>query len=267
MKRFFLFLLFSSLIPAAALAQQPDTAEGFYSRGVERLQRNNLDGALADLGKAIEMRPDYADAFFARSLAWDMKERASKFPESIKARDTSMADLNKAVALDPDRALFRKRRGVYMLRFAAGPEDYEAIIADFSKAITLDSNDAQLYSLRSTIRIKVNDFKGALEDDDRAVSLEPANAGYVNSRGWLKLVYLGDYAGAEADADRAIKLGWDTYLYEAYATRGKARMALGRRAQAEQDFRKCRQLDHRCERTLENLDALMAKAKPRLKQD
>lgn len=263
MKRVLLFLIFSSLILAAARGQQPDTAEGFFRRGAERLHRDDLDGALADFDKAIELRPDYADAFFARSLTWAAKERASKFPESVKARDASAADLNRAVALAPDRAEFRKRRGVYLLRFADGPEAYGAIIADFSKAISVEPDDAQLYSLRSMTRIRIEDFKGALEDADRAVSLEPANAGYLNWRAWLKLIYLGDYTGAEADADRAVRLGGRGYLYEAYATRGKARMAQGKRTQAEQDFRECRRLDSRCVQTLEKIDALMEKAKRR----
>jgi tetratricopeptide (TPR) repeat protein len=264
MRNLLLFALIPLLLFAHARAgQQPHAAEEFYRRGVERLQHGDADGALADLDRAIEMRPDYADAFFARSLAWDAKEKASDFPESNKARDASMADLNKAVALAPDRADFRKRRGVYMLRFADGPEAYNAIIADFTKAISLDPDDAQLYFLRSQVRVEVKDFRGALEDADRTVSLEPANAGYLNVRAWLKLVFLGDYAGAEEDAGGAIRLGGRGYLYEDYATRGKARLAQGKRAQAEQDFRECRRLDPRCERALEKIDMLMEKTKPR----
>lgn|GEM_PF-1094705 len=263
MRSLLLLTLFSTLLVAAPRAQQPATAEEFYERGMERLRREEVDGALADFDKAIALRADFADAYFARSLAWDMKERGAKFPELVKARDASMADLDKAIALAPERLLFLKRRGAYMLRFAAGPEDYEAIIADFSKAISLDPSDAQLYFLRSSVLMLREDFKGALEDDDRAVALEPANAGYVGSRGWLKLVFLGDYKGAEADADRAIRLDTSSDAYQWYAIRGRARLSLGRKLEATRDFRKCRQLDSRCASALQKLDMLMKKAQRR----
>lgn len=38
--------------------------EAYYYRGCTRINAQNYEGAIADLEKAVELKPDYADAYF-----------------------------------------------------------------------------------------------------------------------------------------------------------------------------------------------------------
>ena len=53
----FIMILGGSVV--LALGQTPRKAEDFYGRGVVRLEQGDLEAALADFNKAIEMLPKY----------------------------------------------------------------------------------------------------------------------------------------------------------------------------------------------------------------
>jgi tetratricopeptide (TPR) repeat protein len=51
------------------------TAEDYYNSGMINVKYNNLTQAIADFDMAIEIRPDYATAYYARAVAlYDKKE-------------------------------------------------------------------------------------------------------------------------------------------------------------------------------------------------
>jgi tetratricopeptide (TPR) repeat protein len=63
----------------------------YYNRALARAQTQDIEGAILDNTKAIELDPSYADAYFNRGSAyWKNKDYAN-----------TIADLEKAAALDP----------------------------------------------------------------------------------------------------------------------------------------------------------------------
>jgi tetratricopeptide (TPR) repeat protein len=56
-----------------AIDLKPDAAEAFYGRGMVHQRQNALADALADYDKAIELDPAYIDALFKRSAVYRLK--------------------------------------------------------------------------------------------------------------------------------------------------------------------------------------------------
>jgi len=62
-----------------------------------------LDGAIADLTKAIELKPDFADAYNNRGIAKHAKGEGWPTGDSRRTKllDGAIADLTKAIKLKP----------------------------------------------------------------------------------------------------------------------------------------------------------------------
>ncbi len=65
------FCLVAAMCASTAYAQR--TAEDYVKIGKAFLQKADLDGALAALDKAIEFKPDFAEAYFERKKLHMMK--------------------------------------------------------------------------------------------------------------------------------------------------------------------------------------------------
>jgi tetratricopeptide (TPR) repeat protein len=87
--------------------------------------------------------------------------------------------------------------------------DFNGSLADFNRALSLDSQAAIAYYYRGNIKaykLKARDIRGALADYDRAIQIDPRMVVAYQYRGLLKDKKLKDNAGAIADFDRAIAL-------------------------------------------------------------
>jgi S1-C subfamily serine protease len=91
------------------------------------------------------------------------------------------------------------------------------------------------FFLQADEKLKRGDYKGAIADYDQAIRLNPKLAPAYNNRGWLR-DELGDKQGAIADYDQAIRL--DPKFAVAYGNRGFIRKALGDRQGAIADLQK-----------------------------
>jgi len=74
-----------------AIELKPSLPSAFLGRGYFRYQKEDFDGALADFSKAIELKPDYADAHVDRGMVRGL----------IGEIDSAIADITKGVALNP----------------------------------------------------------------------------------------------------------------------------------------------------------------------
>jgi len=57
------------LLAAFVRSVHGDTALDHFNRGVDKAQTNDLRGAIAEYTKAIELKPDYANAYVGRGTA------------------------------------------------------------------------------------------------------------------------------------------------------------------------------------------------------
>jgi tetratricopeptide (TPR) repeat protein len=99
-----------------------------------------------------------------------------------------------------------------VLRNLIGPDlpdpTRHALVADISVYdlwLRLDPKDTFALARRAFLRVKRQDYAGAIADDDRLIALQPKNAAAYASRANARLLS-GDDDGAVADYDRAIAL-------------------------------------------------------------
>jgi len=107
-----------------AIELNPRNAAAYISRGIAYYKQGQIDQAISDYDKAIEINPEYAEAYYNRGNAFG---KQGQFDQAI-------SDYNKAIEINPEYA------EAYLGRGLAYDEksQYDQAIADFNKAIELN---------------------------------------------------------------------------------------------------------------------------------
>jgi tetratricopeptide (TPR) repeat protein len=224
---------FSSDIAISACArliqsgkETPDLAIAYSNRGKAYYAKGELDQALADCNKAIELDPKLAAAYSTRGKAYYGKDEV----------DRALADYNKAIELDPKLAVAYNNRGLVY----GDKGEVDRALADYNKAIELDPTLAVAYNNRGIVYKHKGEFDQALADYNKALELNPKNDAAYYNRG---IVYhdKGELDRALADYNKAIEL--DPNYAAAYSDRGRVYYAKEELDQALADYSKAIELD------------------------
>jgi tetratricopeptide (TPR) repeat protein len=221
---------------ATANAQNSRAAAAdFYNRGQQRYLKRDLNGAIADFTKAIEISSRPHKPHPQRRQDWkiltDFNGEASEpitlidpltaaaYTDRALARyyqgdiEGAIADCERAMAIDPGLADAYNNRGA--ARSAQG--DLDGAMTDFDRAIKINPQFAQAYNNRGNVRDKQGDLAGALADFDQAITLNPRSAEIYCNRGNARRSK-GDLVGALADFEQAVKI--NPRLADGYYNRG-----------------------------------------------
>jgi tetratricopeptide (TPR) repeat protein len=114
----------------------------------------------------------------------------------------AIADLNKAIAIDPNYALAYNYRGLAKNRL----EDYRGAIADFNKCLEVNPNYVMAYYGRGFAKYFLQDYRGSIIDYTKSIELDPNFAANYYGRGLAK-ISLHDKIGACLDWSKAGELG------------------------------------------------------------
>ena len=143
----------SAAQPVATLAPQPTTTpvppststpvptpnyESYYNLGRKNFANDEIDSAISNLNKAIELKPDFVDAYYLRGLVYALQEEY----------DEAIADFEKVIELDPNHTEAEAALGGSYAGRGAGyalQGDYDEAIGDFEMASDLgvESGDVQ----------------------------------------------------------------------------------------------------------------------------
>ncbi len=136
--------------------------EEYYNMGIAEAKQGNYDEALEDFNKAIELKPEYINAYINR--AYYAKENLG---------------------------------------------DYEGAIEDYLIAIDLSTNDndAHAYSNMAYAKMKMKNYKEALDDIKFSLSLDSLNS-YAYRNKALIFLALNNKHVACVDLQKAIELGY-----------------------------------------------------------
>jgi tetratricopeptide (TPR) repeat protein len=193
-----------------AIRLKPDYADAYNNRGVARVDKGDVEGALGDYEEAIRLKPDCTDAYNNRGNVRTAKGDV----------EGALRDYEEAIRLKPDYVAAYLGRG--LVRASKG--DLEAALGDFEEAIRLKPDDALAYFGCGAARAEKGDAEGALRDFEEAIRLKPDNASAYVGRGNARRVK-GDVEGALRDYEEAIRLKPE--LASAYVSRGNARVEKG----------------------------------------
>ncbi len=208
-----------------AINIKPDYADAYLNRGNAKKNLGDKQGAIADYNQAINIKPDYADAYNNRGIA----------KKNLGDKQGAIADYNQAINIKPDYALAYNNRGIAKSDLG----DKQGAIADYNQAINIKPDYADAYNNRGIAKDDLGDKQGAIADYNQAINIKPDYAIAYYNRGNAKS-NLGDKQGAIADYNQAIKIKPD--YADAYYNRGIAKDDLGDKQGAIADYNQAAQL-------------------------
>jgi Flp pilus assembly protein TadD len=189
------------------------TAKELDETARRKIEKGDLEGAIADCSRAIELEPGLA-------RAWSDRGRARSRTRQMDQQDRAVADCSRAIELDPTLAEAWCYRG--LARFFKGQN--EAAIAEFTRAIELDPRLAAAFDGRGVALTHDDKLDEAERDLARALELDPRN-GHTWSHRAIVMLKRGDMDRAIADCSRAVEL--DPSMYRAWCNLGFAREKKG----------------------------------------
>ncbi|MFH0847532.1 MAG: tetratricopeptide repeat protein [Chloroflexota bacterium] len=233
-------------------------AEQHYKKGISYGNAGQIEKAIPEYTKAIELNPEYAEAYYHRghdywTLAeWTTAGHPNYSPrfDAVECLDRGISDLSRAIELRPDYPeAFYVRGAAYLSK-----DQYDAAIADYSKVIESEYKDRPplygVYGARGAAYLRKGEYDSAISDFSKTLELEPKYVEAYLNRG-IAYMRKGEYNSAISDLNKAVELRVETiskykYLWPKYADcylyRGQAYQALGLKNEAIADFEKVLEL-------------------------
>lgn len=142
------------------IENHPDKSEVAYNnRAVCRMEMDYLEGATADMGRALELNEEYAIGHINRAQVYEL---------ALQYED-ALAELDRAIELDPNYAPAYNNRAVVYRKFG----NPEQALNDFYQAIILDGDNALYYFNRSYSQYRLGRIDAAVADLKMALELDP----------------------------------------------------------------------------------------------
>lgn len=187
-----------------------------------------LDKAMADLDRALQIDPNDSVATYMRGSVW----------QDENEDDKAIADFDDSLRVDPDSYWAYLKRA----RSFGNKGAFARALADADAAIRLDPWPIEAWGVRGALRMELKDFDGAMADFDEWIRRAPQSAQARAARGsaW---VFRGDGIKALPDLDEAVRL--EPRLAAAYLTRGRAWTLAKDDAKAMADYDQAIALDPR----------------------
>jgi tetratricopeptide (TPR) repeat protein len=135
------------------------TAEEWFNLGNNKRESGDNQGAIADYDQAIQIKPDYAEAFKNRGNA---KSNLGDYQGAI-------ADYDQAIQIKPDYALAYNNRGNAKKNLGDNPN----AIADYDQAIKIKPDYASAYINRGLAKKNLGDKQGAIANYNQAIKIKP----------------------------------------------------------------------------------------------
>ena len=246
--------------PAADCQTTKATAEDHFNRGKESFDRWDWDAAIISFSRAIKLNPKYADAYLYRGLSLigkggeidramsDLTKTIELEPGNVDAYEQrafyhavqekyelAIKDYDKVVALAPNNPRsYVSRGGFYRSR-----ENYDPAIRDYTSAIKLSPNNDFTYFMRAEVYAQKGDYDSAIQDFTKAISLcrDDFVLGYYAARA-RSYAKKGDHASGIEDINRVIRLRDSASDYE---ERAGIYRRMGQVSLAEADERTARE--------------------------
>jgi len=195
MKRNIIFavILYFLIYSVFAEPSVNSAALNHFNRGLEYYNNNDFNSAIIEFTNAIDIFPEYADAYLERGNSYDNKGddvnalknylQAGKFNENyllfaygyecagsvVKDFDEAIIILSKCIELKINSFIAYCMRG----NSYGAKEDYKTAINDYNEAIKINPNIFQPYFSRGSMNIELRNFEQAIFDYEMSIKLCP----------------------------------------------------------------------------------------------
>ena len=133
-----------------ALELKPDFAEVYNNLGNVYGDKGDFDEAVVNFNTAIKFKSDFVEAYVNRGVAYGKRDEFNK----------AINDFTTAINLDPGHAgAYFNRGNAYLLK-----SEIDTAIENYGTAIKLDSDDAQSYCHRGLARLHLKEWDKAKVD-------------------------------------------------------------------------------------------------------
>ncbi len=178
-------------VPQAHKPVASRLANTYLTRAEVRSVCRIFEGAFADIDRALQLLPRWAEAYYRRGFIYQMSGDAND----------AVIQYSKAIDIDPRHARAYKDRGYS--RSDIG--DLDGALNDYDTSLKIDPTDVQAYFFRGATRSDRRDYAGAIADYSRMIELAPNNALGYQMRGLLFLV-MGSDSEAESNLTKYLQL-------------------------------------------------------------
>jgi tetratricopeptide (TPR) repeat protein len=181
------------------ISQFPRDATAFFNRGSAYLGKGDLEHAVADYARVIQIDPAYSPAYYHRGIAYERTEQY----------DQAIADFSKAVAINPryGGALDARAR-VYLKT-----DQRMLALRDAERAVSLDPFGEEFLDTRAHVYEALGRAQEAIADYRRMLSSNPSMKSAID--GLRRLDVSPPALNAPADAARQAKLSAKPHHYAA----------------------------------------------------
>lgn len=148
----------------------------YLEQGISETNEGKFDEALHSLSRAVGLKPDSAIAYFSLAIVY----------HNMNELNAAYDNYSKAIEFDPNMIdAYFNRAQVILLEENKGEIRLNMALKDFQKAAELDPKFIDAFYYSAVVQKKLGDYKGALENLDKALKIDP-NAVY--SRALKKLI-------------------------------------------------------------------------------
>jgi tetratricopeptide (TPR) repeat protein len=186
----------SILIGFTIQAQNP---KELTQKGRELYEKREFMEALLNLNKAIDIDPNYSNAYYLRG----------NIKDNFDDRHGAMKDYNTAIEKNPKFADAFFARGNVKMKL----QDYYGAISDYTAAITINENYIEAYFNRGKAKQMLQAYEDAINDCSKIIQINPKSIDAYYMRGLLRINF-GDVKNGCLDLSKAGELG-DLKAYEA----------------------------------------------------
>jgi Flp pilus assembly protein TadD len=194
------------------------TARDYLLEGTGQSMRGEYERAIVMLSKAIDLDPQYAEAYMNRGIAYLESGQVEK----------ALQDFSESLRLEPNALCYYNRAQAWLAK-----QDLERAAADLNEAVRLAPEDAETYNMRAIVLSEQESYERGLADIERAIELGH-RSGLQNKAVILEMAGRGEEAVACWDQVLKIKPK-DTM---ALCRRGLLLERAGRKEQARQDLQR-----------------------------
>ena len=174
-----------------AISMAPSNSYDYLARGVAFKLLGELEKALEDFNKAIELDRSIPDAFTLRTAVFFKKQEFDK----------AIAENAQALDLDPTFVQALINRGAAHRKMG----NIDVALADYSKAMKISPSNPEVYFNRGVIYQKKAMYAQAIDEFSSAIRFDPKYVGAYMNCG-ASQISLGNISAGKKDFEQAFRL-------------------------------------------------------------